>query len=179
MLSRSTANSWTNQIKYVLYNLNLTEYWENQLVENERNFLYTVESKLIKISDDKWSACIARSNKYSVCRTFRLYRFKEDYLKIIRTRKLRKLVTCFRLRMSDIFVHRNRFDNNAQFVSPLCTEYEDEVHFLLQCPVFHNIWLKYLRPYDNPPNNHTLVRLMSYDEPEIVRRLNLFILHAF
>ena len=34
MLNRSTANSWTNQIKDVLYNLNLSEYWENQLVEN-------------------------------------------------------------------------------------------------------------------------------------------------
>ena len=63
MLNRSTANSWTNQIKDVLYNLNLSEYWENQLVENERNFLYIVESKLIEISDNKWAACIARSNR--------------------------------------------------------------------------------------------------------------------
>ena len=76
MLNRSTANSWTNQIKDVLYNLNLSEYWENQLVENERNFLYLVESKLIEISDNKWSACIARSNRYSGYRTFKLYRFK-------------------------------------------------------------------------------------------------------
>ena len=103
MLNRSTANSWTNQIKDVLYNLNLSEYWENQLVENERNSLHIVESKLIEISDNKWSACIARSNRYSVYRTFKLYRFKEDYLKIIHTRKLRKLVTCFRLGVSDIF----------------------------------------------------------------------------
>ena len=59
MLNRSTTNGWTNQIKYVLYHLNLSEYWENQLVENEINFLYIVESKLIEISDNKWSACIA------------------------------------------------------------------------------------------------------------------------
>ena len=39
----STANR-TNQIKYVLYNLNLSEYWENQLVEN-KNRLHIVESK--------------------------------------------------------------------------------------------------------------------------------------
>ena len=45
MLNRSTANSWTNQIKDILYNLNLSEYRENQLVENEINFLYVVESK--------------------------------------------------------------------------------------------------------------------------------------
>ena len=179
MINRSNANSWTNQIKDILYNLNLSEYWENQLVENETNFLYIVESKLIEISDNKWAACIARSNRYSVYRTFKLYRFKEDYLKIIRTRKLRKLVTCFRLGVSDIFVHRNRFDNNAQFVCPLCTEYEeDEVHFLLQCPVFHDMRLKYLRPFDSPPNNHTFVRLMSCDEPGIIRSLSLFIIHA-
>ena len=60
--------------------------------------------------------------------------------------------------MSDIFVHRNIFDNHAQFVCPLCTEYEeDEVHFILQCPVFHDI----------------------RDEPEIIRSLSLFILHLF
>ena len=135
---------------------------------------------MIEICDNKWAACIARSNTYSVYRTFKLHSFKEDYLKIIRTRKLKKLVTCFRLGVSDIFVHRNRFDNNAQFVCPLCTEYEeDEVHFLLQCPVFHDIRLKYLRPFDSPPNNHTFVRLMSFDEPGIIRSLSLFIIHAF
>ena len=180
MLNGRTANSWTNQIKYVLYNLNLSEYWGNQLVENEINCLYIVESKSIEISDNKWSACIARSDRYSVYRTFKLCRFKEDYLKIIRTRKLRKLVTCFRLGISDIFVHRNRFVNHAQFVCPLSIEYEDdEVHFILQCPVFHDIRLKYLGPFDSPPNNHTFVRLMSCDEPEIIRSLSLFILHAF
>ena len=40
-----------------------------------------VESKLIEISDNKWSVCIARSNRYSVYRTFKPLRFKEDYLK--------------------------------------------------------------------------------------------------
>ena len=45
MLNGSTANSWTNQIKVVLCNLNPSEYWENQLVENERNFLYIVDRK--------------------------------------------------------------------------------------------------------------------------------------
>ena len=66
--------------------------------------------------------------------------------------------------MSNIFVHRNRFDNNAQFVCPLRTEYEeDEVHFL-QCPVFNDIRLKYLRPFDIPQSNHTFVRLMSCEE---------------
>ena len=88
-------------------------------------------------------------------------------------------MACFRLGMSDICVQRNRFDNHAQFVCPLCTEYEeDEVHFILQCPVFHDIRLKYLRPFDSPPNNHTFVRLMSCDEPEIIRSLSPFILHA-
>ena len=39
--------------------------------------------------------------------------------------------------------------------------------------------LKYLRPFDSPPNNHTFVRLMSCDEPGIIRSLGLFIIHAF
>ena len=45
--------------------------------------------------------------------------------------------------------------------------------------MFHDIRLKYLRPFDSPPNNHTFVRLMSCDEPEIIRSLSLFIFHAF
>ena len=82
--------------------------------------------------------------------------------------------------MRDICVRRNRYDNNAQFVCPLCTEYEeDEEHSILQCPVFRDIRLKYLRSFDSPPNNHTFVRLMSCDEPEIIRSLSLFIHHAF
>ena len=133
ILNRNTSNSSTHQIKYVLYELNLGEYWEN-IHYNINNCLVHNRNKLIAISDNKWSACIARINtcRVRIYTTFKLYRFKKNYknLKIIWTRKRGKLVTCFRLEMSDIFVHSNIFDNNAQCVCVLCIECEeDEFHF--------------------------------------------------
>ena len=35
LLNGNTENSLTNKIRYVLYNVNLDEYWENQFVKNK------------------------------------------------------------------------------------------------------------------------------------------------
>ena len=71
MLNRSIANSWTNQIKDVLNNLNLS-------VEEESHFLYIVESELTEISDNKWSACIASSARHCRSHATKMIDFKSD-----------------------------------------------------------------------------------------------------
>ena len=34
-------------------------------------------------------------------------------------------------------------------------EEEDEIHFILHRPVYHDLRLKYLAPFDSPPNVNT------------------------
>ena len=36
-------------------------------------------------------------------------------------------------------------------------EEEDEIHFILHCPVYHDLRSKYLVPFDSPPNVNTVM----------------------
>ena len=68
----------------------------------------------------------------------------------------RKLLARFRSGMSNIFTNKCRFLVDESFVCLLCIEEEeDEQHFVLQCPVDHDLRLKYLHPLDSPPTEET------------------------
>ena len=55
----------------------------------------------------------------------------------------------------------------------MSSEYKkSEIHFLLQCPVFHDL-------RDDLTNNPTFIRLLSCDEPDIIQCLSLFVPRAF
>ena len=54
-----------------------------------------------------------------------------------------------------------RFVQDSVTVCPMCTEEEDyEIHFILHCPVYHDLRLKYLAPFDSPPNVNTFQFLL-------------------
>ena len=55
---------------------------------------------------------------------------------------------------------------------------EDDIHILLQCPVYQNLSIKYLYPF-NEPNNQSFIRIMSNDELSYIQNLSLFLYHAF
>ena len=58
-----------------------------------------------------------------------------------------------RMGVSLIMTHKQRFIQDSDTVCPMCMEEEeDEIHFILHCPVFHDLRQKYLAPFDSPPN---------------------------
>ena len=62
------------------------------------------------------------------------------------------------------------------FVCPLCLEEEeDELHFLLQCPVYHDLRLKYLYPFDSPTTEETFQNLLATDDHCLIQGVSLYI----
>ena len=56
---------------------------------------------------------------------------------------------------------RLRFVQDSDTVCPMCVgEEEDEIHFILHCPVYHDLRPKYLAPFDSPPNINTFQLLL-------------------
>ena len=55
---------------------------------------------------------------------------------------------------------------------------EDEIHILLQCPVYQYLRIRYLYPF-NEPNNQAFIRMMSNDGSSYLQNLSLFLHHAF
>ena len=90
----------------------------------------------------------------------------------------RKLLVCFRMGMSNIFTNRILVDES--FVCPLCVEEEEgELHFLLQCPVYHDLRLKYLYPFDSPPTEETFQNVLATEDHCLIQGVGLYIYHAF
>ena len=64
-------------------------------------------------------------------------------------------------------------------VCPRCMENEeDEIHILLQCPVYQDLRIRYLYPF-NEPDNQFFIRIMSNDNSSYLQNLSLFLYHAF
>ena len=67
--------------------------------------------------------------------------------------------------VSLIMTHKLRFVQDSVTVCPMCEEEEeDEILFILHCPVYHDLRSKYLAPFDCPPNVNTFQLLCSVDE---------------
>ena len=92
----------------------------------------------------------------------------------------RKILARFRMGMSNIFTNKCRFLVDESLVCPLCIEEEeDKLHFLLQCPVYHDLRLKYLLPFDSPPTEETFQNLVSTEDHCLIKGVSLYIYHAF
>ena len=75
------------------------------------------------------------------------------YLNHIKPVVIRRMLSRFRIGVNVILTHKYIFVNDKETVCPLCTEHEEgDIHFLLHCPVYHDLRVKYLIPLHNPPN---------------------------
>ena len=82
--------------------------------------------------------------------------------------------------MSNIFTDKCRFLVDESFIWPLCIEEEEnELHFLLQCPVYHDLRLKYLHSFDSPPTEKTFQNLLATEDLCLIQGVSLYIYHAF
>ena len=92
----------------------------------------------------------------------------------------RKSLASFRMGMSNIFTSKCGCLVDESFVCPLCIEEdEDKLHFLLQCPVYHDLRLKYLHPFDSPPIEETFQNVVSTEDHCLIQCVTLYIYHAF
>ena len=130
---------------------------------------------MIYFSDRKWIETIQSSRRYDIYKSFKPFRYKEIYISVVNIRSHRKLLARFRMGMSNIFTNKCRFLVDESFVCPLCIEEEeDELHFLLQCPVYHDLGLKYLHPFDSPPTEETFQNLLSTEDHCLLQGVSLY-----
>ena len=82
--------------------------------------------------------------------------------------------------VSLIMTHKLRFVLDSVTVCPMCVEEgEDEIHFILHCPVYHDLRLKYLAPFDSPPNVNTFQLLLRSVDESLIKSLCTYLNQAF
>ena len=127
--------------------------WEAQSADDPQLFIRTLKQRMIKESTNNWLINFNISNIYSVYKLYNPFRYKENYLNVISSGISRRVASNFRMGVSLNMTHKLRFIQASDTVCPMCMEEEeDEIHFILQCPVFHDLRLKYLALFDSPPN---------------------------
>ena len=104
----------------------------------------------------------------------------EPYLSIFDRQILRETLTRFRFGVTEINAHKLRYSRNeSNLLCPMCIEEdEDEIHFLLHCPVYNDLRSKYILPVDVPRNTDTFIRIMSDANDQSIWALSLYIHHA-
>ena len=58
-------------------------------------------------------------------------------------------------------------------------EEKDEINFTLHCPVYHDLRLKYLAPFDSPPNVNTFQLLLRSVDESLIKSLCTYLLCTF
>ena len=86
----------------------------------------------------------------------------------------------FRMGVSLIMTQKLRFILDSDTICPICMEEEeDEIHFILHCPVYHDLRLKYLAPFDSPPNVNTFQLLLRSVDESLIKSLCTYLNQAF
>ena len=99
------------------------------------------------------------------------------YLNHIKPVVIRRLLSRFRMGVSVILTHKYRFVNDKETVCPMCTEHEDDIHFLLHCTVYHDLRVKYLSPFHSPPNEIYFNSMLQMEDSNLITGLSLYIIY--
>ena len=137
MLLNENDSSWVSKVKIFHF---IVIFRKLGKLGNEHQFIEVLKEKLIYFSDQKWIETIQSSRRYDIYESFKYFRYKEIYISVVNIRSHQKLLARFRMGMSNIFTNKCRLLVHESFVCALCIEEEeDEIHFLLQCPVYHDL----------------------------------------
>ena len=98
-------------------------------------------------------------------------------------RHLKRIMTKFRFGVSELSVHYYRYGSHVEkyLKCPLYGEAkEDEVHFVLCCPMLDDIRKQFIPPkFCKQPCVFRLSLLLASTNQEIVRKLSIFLYKAF
>ena len=93
------------------------------------------------------------------------------------------MLTRFRLGISEIAVHRNRYKahSDADLVCPLCEKgIENEVHFVLCCPALYDLRKQYIPlKFYKMPNQFRLAMLLACTNEQTMRNVSIYLYKSF
>ena len=179
----NNRNSWIYQLKYLLFNLGLNDFWYNQdnLVVND-TLKYFVKTRIFDQANQHLNQLLDGSPK---CFLYK-YCINNVRLQFYLTKHVNFRVYLTRIRLSShyLFVETGRYHgvNRSERKCTLCTlnTIEDEFHFILQCDCYNAIRRQYIKPYYyKRPSSFKLIQLLSTENVKDICNLCKFLFHAF
>ena len=97
LLHDSNCCNWVSKIKELLFHFNFNDVWEAQYADDPQLFIRTLKQRMIEESDNNWLINLNSSNKYSVYKLYKQFRYKENYLNVITSGISRRVASRFRM----------------------------------------------------------------------------------
>ena len=176
--------NWASNVRMQLFQYGFGFVWMNQGVGVVSNFIRVFRERLIDCRWQNWEDHIQTSDRFSMYRKFNsISHCTKTYITMNMDRHLKCIMTKFRLGVSELSVHYYRHRNHTEenLICPFCKEMkEDEVHFVLCCPVLDDLRKQYIPPkFCKNPCCFRLSLLLASTNQEIIRKLSLFLYKAF
>ena len=134
-------HNWVSNVRHILFMYGFGYVWFNNGVENISRFIYCFRQRLVDCRWQEWHTHIQNSPRFELFRIFSADHDKKLYLYLNVSRHLKCIMAKFRLGISDITVHRMRYQTAlpCHMLCPMCgIQVEDEVHFVFCCPALDN-----------------------------------------
>ena len=145
---KTYRKGWVTDLKQLLFSNRFGHVWISQGVGNEEFFLKAMVLGMTDIAKQTWSKDINTSSKLSSYKEFKTLLNPEKYLQVINNYFICRQLTCFTIYNHQLLIEEGRhqgidpIDRGCKFCDMNCVE--NEIHFLLVCPLYHNLRLKYL-----------------------------------
>ena len=158
--------NWAYQIKHILDNIGLSDIWIQQDTVTI-NFL-VIKQRIIDIYKQTWYTRLCNSNRLSSYVMYKTEPKMENYLNNIYAEKYRIALRKFRLSSHDLTIETGRYTNVERDLRYCehCNQnvIENEYHFLLVCPKYRHLRVKFFKPYFcRWPSLHKF-RMLMYTE---------------
>ena len=182
-LDERGKNNWVSNVRTKLFTYGFGNVWLSQGVGDSKSFIRCFRERLIDSRWQDWNKHVQTSDRFDLYRLINERHCLPSYISIDLNRRLKIPTTKFRFGVSDIAVHRLRFRHldDCNLISPLCKgNREDEMHFVLVCPVLRDIREQFIpSKYFNTPSLFKLIMLKSSRHKHTVRQLTLYLHYAF
>ena len=174
------SNCWAINIRNLLFKNGFGHIWVNQMLGVNKNFLNVFKRR---IKDSFWQSINAEIESLSHNRLYRHLNDKSNnYLFSLPNNHIRTAITRLRLSSHSLNVERGRWKKieYADRKCNVCEDIDDEYHFVVCCPRFHNLRIKYLPKslYINP-SMYKFTQYLNSQDLNKIKRLGIFLHLAF
>ena len=173
--------NWVSRVKTLSLLYSFDREWSNQRVENENIFINRLKERMVLQFEEEWKSEVQNKSRFSSYKQIKQVCTVEPYLYALDKKPYRDAWIRFRLGISDLYVHKNRYNcNSYPTVCPLCMEEdEDENHFLFYCPAFFDLRKIYILPHVREQTNNLFQSLFSTMEASVMRGVSNYLYQSF
>jgi hypothetical protein len=181
-MQQDNRQTWASSIQYCLYKFGFQEVWLNRGVGNEKAFLQLFRERQIDAFKRQWKFELETKERFKFYSGIKADFSLSLFLANLKHVKSRIDLIRFRLGVSQIKIHKLRFSraNNIDFTCPFCNAIENEIHFLLVCPMYEDLREFYIpTKYYRSPCLFKLAVLLATTNKMLQIRIARFLAESF